>query len=90
MIDKTEVVTCKKTMTQAINMGEIALSMKLLANGWNIASMAVATRGWDFRVQRGCNANVHPTRADAYDGISTTALSRCSCAVLRCVTLVRY
>lgn len=69
LIDKTDVVTCKKTMNQAINMGEIALSMKLLANGWNIGSMAVATRGWDFRVQRGCNANQDPNWRGAYYGI---------------------
>jgi hypothetical protein len=28
---------------------------------------------WTDTANWGCNANVHPTRADAYDGISTTA-----------------
>jgi hypothetical protein len=30
------VVTCKRSMREAINFGEIALSMKLLAHGWYV------------------------------------------------------
>lgn len=75
LIDETQVITCKKTMREAIDYGEIALSAKILARGWvslplqrrvniltflskqNIGSLAVAYRGWDFRVQRTCNGN---------------------------------
>jgi hypothetical protein len=36
----------------------------------NIGSLAVATRGWDFREQRGCNANQDPNWKGTYYGIS--------------------
>jgi len=57
LIDETEVVTCKKSMPEAIDFGEIALSSKILNQGWNIGSLSVAYRGWDFRRQRACNDN---------------------------------
>ncbi len=69
MIDKTDVVTCKTTMAEAIQTGEIAMSMKVLDNGWNIGSMIVAYRGWDFRVKRSCNGGKDPNWKGSYYGI---------------------
>ena len=68
------------------------MSRAVLEANYTLDTVQLKYQGvdWTDTANWGCNANVHPTRADAYDGISTTALSRCSCAVLRCVTLVRY
>jgi hypothetical protein len=56
-------------MSDAVYKAEMAMSAKMLANGWNIGSMAVAYRGWDFRVKRSCNAGNDPHRLGKYYGI---------------------
>jgi hypothetical protein len=49
LIANTSVLSCKHFYMEAVNEGELKLSGSILARGWNIASLAIATRGWDFR-----------------------------------------
>ncbi len=60
LIANTSVLSCKRWYMEAINEGELKLSASILKRGWNIASMSIATRGWDFR-RKGpisCNGGV--------------------------------
>jgi hypothetical protein len=52
----TTVLTCKPDIDWAISDGELLLSECILGHGWNIASLIVPYQGWDFRIQRQCNA----------------------------------
>jgi len=67
---KSEIFTCKKSMPEAILSGEVKLSEKILARGWNIASLLVAYRGWDFRKEKRCNDLQDPTFVGTYFGIT--------------------
>jgi len=54
------------------------MSRAVLAANYTLDTVQLKYQGvnWTDTANWGCNANVHPTRVDAYDGISTTALSR--------------
>lgn len=73
---KNGVFDCKKNKVDAILTGEYKFSKVLLDNGLNIDSLLLKYGEIDWRKKENweCNNRLHPTRHNAYDGISVNPL----------------
>jgi hypothetical protein len=66
LIDETNVITCKRGQQDAITSSEIGMSTTMLNMGWNIGSMLVATRGFDFRQNKDWNSLIVQPPSNAH------------------------
>ncbi|ELR22433.1 uncharacterized protein ACA1_255420 [Acanthamoeba castellanii str. Neff] len=69
---KRGVFDCFANKEDVIVKGEYGMSRAVLDANYTLDTVQLKYQGvnWTDTANWGCNANVHPTRADAYDGIS--------------------